>query len=82
MEKLFERFIEEEFDSIYEDSDVVNWLLDTLDDEITEDMFYDNFDELKEIVTEDVSNDEWLIQQIHERMDDMLIDALRSLLNK
>jgi hypothetical protein len=82
MEKLFERFIEEEFDSIYEDSDAVNWLLDTLDDEITEDMFYDNFDELKEIVTEDVSNDEWLIQQIHERMDDMLIDALRSLLNK
>jgi hypothetical protein len=82
MEKLFERFIEEEFDSIYEDSDVVNWLLDTLDDEITEDMFYDNFDELKEIVTEDVSNDEWLIQQIHERMDDMLIEALRSLLNK
>lgn len=82
MKRLFEKFIEEEFDSIYKDSDIVNWLLDTLDDKITEDMFYDNFDELKEIVIEDVSNDEWLIQQIHERMDDMLIDALRSLLNK
>lgn len=79
MEKLFERFIEEEFDSIYEDSDVVNWLLDTLDDKITEDTFYDNFDELKEAVVEAVTNDEWLIQQIHERMDDMLIDVLRSL---
>ena len=79
MERLFERFIEEEFDSIYEDSDVVNWLLDTLDDKITEDTFYDNFDELKEAVVEAVTNDEWLIQQIHERMDDMLIDVLRSL---
>ncbi len=79
MRNLFEGFIEEEFNYIYKDPDIVNWFLETLNTDMTIDMFYDNFDEIKEQVIKDVSNDEWLIQIIHERMDDMLINALKNI---
>ena len=81
MEDLFAKFINEEFEWIYSDTDAAKWILEGFDGEINEDEFYEIFDQLKSDVTDAVANDEWLIQQIHERMDDMLIDVLKDYLN-
>ena len=81
MEDLFVKFINEEFEWIYNDTDSTKFILEGFDRAITEDEFYEMFEELKGQVTDAVSNDEWIIQQIHERMDDMLIDALKDYSN-
>ena len=82
MEDLFARFIEEEFEYIFSDSDCVNYIIEGFDNEISEDEFYEHFEVFKNRVVNMTSNDEWLIQQIHERMDDMLRDVLKDYLNK
>ena len=81
MEDLFAKFIAEEFEWIFSNSDSAKYILEGFDNKITEDEFYDHFEVFKERVTDMTSNDEWLIQQIHERMDDMLIDILKDYLN-
>ena len=84
MDDLFARFIEQEFEWIYEDEDVVvDMFLEALGRQISKDEFYENFEVFKNQVVNDVANNEWLIQQIHECMDDMLRDVLKDyLLNK
>ena len=82
MDDLFARFIEEEFMYIYSDSDVINWFIEGFDGEFNEDEFYDNFEVFKNQVVNEVANDEWIIQQVHERMDDFLRDALKDYLSK
>ena len=67
--------------SIYSDSDVVNWFIEGFNGTFTEDEFYEHYEEFKNQVVNATSNDEWLIQQIHERMDDMLRDTLKDYLN-
>lgn len=81
MDDLFARFINEEFEWIYSDSDSVKYIVEGFDNEISEDEFYENFEAFKNRVVNTTSNDEWLIQQIHERMDDMLRDVLKDYLN-
>ena len=81
MDDLFARFIDQEFEWIFSDGDVVNWVLEGFGNEIDEDEFYEHFEEFKNQVVNKVANDEWIIQQIHERMDDMLIDSLKDYLN-
>ena len=80
MEDLFVKFINEEFEWIYNDTDSTKFILEGFSGTITEDEFYEMFEELKNQVTNAVANDDWIIQQIHERMDDMLIDALKDYL--
>lgn len=82
MDDLFAKFIEEEFEYIYSDSDVVNWFIEGFDGKFTEDEFYAHFEEFKNQVVNATANDEWIIQQIHERMDDMLRDSLKNYLNE
>lgn len=81
MENNFEKFINEEFEWIYSDSEAAQWFIEGFDNKFTEDEFYEHFEEFKNQVVNKTANDEWLIQQIHERMDDMLIDVLKNYLN-
>lgn len=81
MDDLFARFIEEEFEWIFSDSDSVANVTAGFDEAINEDEFYEHFEEFKNQVVNKVANDEWIIQQIHERIDDMLIDSLKDYLN-
>ena len=82
MDDLFARFIDQEFEYIFSDEDCVNWIIDGLDDErLDSEKFYQHFDKFKNRVVNMTSNDEWIIQQIHERMDDMLRDVLKDYLN-
>lgn len=81
MEGLFAKFINEEFEWIYSDSEVAQWFIEGFDNKFTEDEFYEHFEEFKNQVVNKTAHDEWLIQQIHERMDDMLIDVLKDYLN-
>ena len=78
MENFFEKFINEEFEYIYSDFEIFNWFVANFNIEMNENEFYDNFDDFKNDVVDAVSNDEWIIQQIHERMDDMLLDVLKN----
>jgi hypothetical protein len=82
MDDLFARFIDEEFECIYSDEASANYIIENFNDErLTSEKFYKHFDEFKNQVVNMTSNDEWIIQQIHERMDDMLIDILKEYLN-
>ena len=78
MEDLFAKFIEEEFECVYSDFEIFNWLVTNFNIEMNENEFYDNFDDFKNDVVDAVCNDEWIIQQIHERMDDMLLGVLKN----
>lgn len=83
MDNLFAKFIAEEFEYIFSDEDCVNWIIEGFNDErLDSEKFYQHFDEFKNKVVNMTSNDEWIIQQIHERMDDMLRDVLKDYLNK
>ena len=81
MEDLFVKFINEEFEHIYSDSDVAKCFVEGFNNKLTEDDFYEHFEEFKNQTVNKTANDDWLIQQIHERMDDMLIDVLKDYLN-
>lgn len=82
MEDLFAKFIEEEFEYMYSDDDYVNCIVEGFNNEkLTAEKFYKHFDKFKNQVVNMISNDEWLIQQIHECMDDMLRDVLKDYLN-
>ncbi len=81
MDDLFARFIQDEFEWIFSDSDSVANVAAGFDEKINEDEFYEHFEEFKNQVVNRVANDEWIIQQIHERMDDMLVDVLKDYLN-
>ena len=83
MDNLFAKFIAEEFEWIFSDEDSVNWIIEGFDDKrLDSEEFYQHFDEFKNRVVNMTSNDEWIIQQIHERMDDMLRDVLKDYLDK
>ena len=83
MDSLFAKFIAEEFEWIFSDEDSVNWIIEGLNDErLDSEKFYQHFDEFKNRVVNMTSNDECIIQQIHERIDDMLRDVLKDYLNK
>ena len=82
MEDLFARFINEEFEYIFSDEDNANYIVEGFNDErLTVEKFYEHFEEFKNQVVNKTANDEWLIQQIHERMDDMLRDVIKDYLN-
>ena len=81
MEDLFAKFLDDEFEFIFSDEDSVKYIIEGFDDErLTTEKFYKHFDEFKNQVVNMTSNDEWVIQQIHERMDDMLRYVLKNYL--
>ena len=81
MEDFFARFIQEEYEWILND-DVVQILLEGFDGRITEEEFYENADMFINRAVNLFCNDEWIIQQMHDNMDDTMRDVLKDYLNE
>ena len=81
MEDFFERFIRDEYEWILND-DVVQILLEGFDGRITEEEFYENMDMFINRAVNSFCNDEWIIQQMHDNMDDTMRDILKDYLNE
>lgn len=81
MDDLFQRFIQDEYEWILND-DVVQVLLEGFDGEITEEEFYENMDMFINRAVTMFCNDEWIIQQMHDNMDDTMRDVLKDYLNE
>lgn len=81
MEDFFARFIRDEYEWILND-DVVQILLEGFDGRITEEEFYENMDMFINRAVNLFCNDEWIIQQMHDNMDDTMRDVLKDYLNE
>ena len=81
MDDLFQRFIQDEYEWILND-DVVQILLEGFDGRITEEEFYENMDMFIKRAVNSFCNDEWIIQQMHDNMDDTMRDVLKDYLNE
>lgn len=81
MDNLFQRFIQDEYEWILND-DVVQILLEGFDGRITEEEFYENMDMFINRAVNMFCNDEWIIQQMHDNMDDTMRDVLKDYLNE
>lgn len=81
MEDFFARFIRDEYEWILND-DVVQILLEGFDGRITEEEFYENIDMFINRAVNMFCNDEWIIQQLHDNMDDTMRDVLKDYLNE
>ena len=81
MDDLFQRFIQDEYEWILND-DVVQNLLERFDGRITEEEFYENMDMFINRAVNSFCNDEWIIQQLHDNMDDIMVDELKDYLNE
>ena len=81
MEDFFARFIKDEYEWILND-DVVQILLEGFDGRITEEEFYENIDMFINRAVNLFCNDEWIIQQMHDNMDDTMRDVLKDYLNE
>lgn len=81
MEDFFARFIRDEYEWILND-DVVQILLEGFDGRITEEEFYENADMFINRAVNSFCNDEWIIQQMHDNMDDTMRYVLKDYLNE
>ena len=81
MDDLFQRFIQDEYEWILND-DTVQILLEGFDGRITEEEFYENIDMFINRAANMFCNDEWIIQQLHDNMDDTMRDVLKDYLNE
>ena len=81
MDDLFQRFIQDEYEWILND-DVVQILLEGFNGRITEEEFYENMDMFINRAVNSFCNDEWIIQQMHDNMDDTMRDILKDYLNE
>lgn len=81
MDDLFQKFIQDEYEWILND-DVVQILLEGFDGRITEEEFYENMDMFINRAVISFCNDEWIIQQMHDNMDDTMRDVLKDYLNE
>ena len=81
MDDFFARFIKDEYEWILND-DVVQILLEGFDGRITEEEFYENMDMFINRAVNMFCNDEWIIQQMHDNMDDTMRDVLKDYLNE
>ena len=81
MDDLFQRFIQDEYEWILND-DAVQILLEGFDGRITEEEFYENIDMFINRAVNMFCNDEWIIQQLHDNMDDIMRDVLKDYLNE
>ena len=75
----FEDFIKEEYEWVYNENNI-SVLLNRFDGKITEEEFYDNYDEFINRATESYCNNEWIIQEIHDFMHEILIDVIKDYL--
>lgn len=75
----FEDFIKEEFEFIY-DGNNVSILLDEFDGKISEEEFEENFEEFINRATNYYCNNDWIIQEMHDSMHEILINVIKDYL--
>ena len=80
MENLFEKFMKEEFEWVFGEGDSVNMIIEGFDGDITEDEFYEHFDEFIQQAVDKYCNNEWIIQTMHDNMYDELNDVIKQYL--
>lgn len=78
MDTLFERFIKQEYEFLYDCEDSVEVLIDDLENEISTIKLMTNLEDFIERATENFCNDEYIIQMMHEWMHDELINVIDS----
>ena len=79
MVSLFEKFIKEEFEYIY-DGDHVDILLNEFDNAITKEEFEENFEKFINRATDCYCNNDWVIQEMHDIMHETLIEVIKDYL--
>lgn len=78
MDTLFERFIKQEYEFLYDCEDSVEMLIGDLENEISTIKLMENLEDFIERATENFCNDEYIIQMMHEWMHDELINVIDS----
>ena len=79
MVSLFEKFIKEEFEYIY-DGDNTDILLNEINNAITKEEFEENFEKFTNRATDCYCNNDWVIQEMHDLMHETLIDVIKDYL--
>ena len=75
----FENFIKEEYEWIY-DGENTDILLSGFDNAITKEEFEENFEEFINRATDCYCNNDWIIQEMHDSMHEILIDVIKDYL--
>ena len=78
--KRFEEFVRDEYDFIYGNCDNMEVLLDGFDnisDDMREKLEINMFKKIIPKAIEGLINDDWFWQELHETMDDYLVDAIK-----
>jgi hypothetical protein len=78
MDTLFERFIRQEYEFLYDCEDSVEMLVGDLENEISTMKLMENLEDFIERATENFCNDEYIIQMMHDWMHDELINVIDS----
>ena len=78
MDTLFERFIRQEYEFLYDCEDSVEMLIGDLENEISTIKLMENIEDFIERATENFCNDEYIIQMMHDWMHDELINVIDS----
>lgn len=78
MDTLFERFIRQEYEFLYDCEDSVEMLIGDLENEISTIKLMENLEDFIERATENFCNDEYIIQMMHDWMHDELINVIDS----
>ena len=83
MENYFEKFIEQEYDWLYDDTDMVKMLLANCEngEEISLADFYENYYDFIGLAIKNFCNDEYVIQNIHDWMHDALATEVENYFN-
>lgn len=81
MDTLFERFIKQEYEFLYDCEDSVEILIGDLENEISTMKLMENLEDFIERATENFCNDEYIIQMMHDWMHDELINVIDSSLD-
>jgi hypothetical protein len=81
MDTLFERFIRQEYEFLYDCEDSVEMLVGDLENEISTMKLMENLEDFIERATENFCNDEYIIQMMHDWMHDELINVIDSSLD-
>ena len=83
MENYFEKFIEQEYEWLYDDNDMVKILLANCEngEKISLADFYENYYDFIGLAIKNFCNDEYIIQCIHDWMHDALVTEVEIYFN-
>ncbi len=78
MENMFENFIREEYEWLYNSDDDLDILIGDLENDISMDNLRSRLEDFIERAVDNFCNDEYIIQMMHEWMHDELINVIDS----